>query len=325
MPKVYLSAPYHWYNKCAIDGCDENTHNNLYLDELAVYLNASGIETKRGYRRPPQDSTTDGDELMYAAVRESDAWGADVHYISHTNAFDGTVRGYRPMIYPGSVRGEALAKCMVAERRKIYDQPISLVRRSDLYELRVPAAASYYEEHVFHDNKADAEWFHANLRAIAESSARGMCAYFAIPFVDPYAEQAEVPAAAVAVGDEVVIKAGAVWYTGAEVPDWVISQPHTVDELDGDRAVLDKAGICSPIHVKYLDRVIVVEEVPESGAGETEEPAPAPEKYRIVLGEYDTIKEADAALGEIYRRLGNAQVELSFLDAGLRKAEIVAG
>lgn len=323
MPKVYLSAPYHWYNKCAIDGCDENTHNNEYLDELEVYLHASGIETKRGYRRPPKDSTTDGDELMYAAVRESDAWGADVHYISHTNAFDGTVRGYRPMIYPGSVRGEALAKCMVAERRKIYDQPISLVRRSDLYELRVPAAASYYEEHVFHDNKEDAEWFHANLRSIAESAARGLCSYFAIPFVDPYAEQDEVPAAAVAVGDEVVIKAGAVWYTGAEVPDWVISQPHTVDELDGDRAVLDKAGICSPIHVKYLDRVIVVEEVPDSGTGETEEPAPAPEKYRIVLGEYSTIKEADAALGEMWTALSTVAEAAGRVDFMLHKAEIV--
>ena len=156
MAKVYLSAPLHWYNKCAVAGCDENTHNNEYLDELEVYLHAAGIETKRGYRRPPCDSTTDGDELMIQNVRESDAWGADVHYISHTTAFNGTVRGYRPMIFPGSERGKRLAELMIAERKKIYDQPISLTERSDLYELRVPNAASYYEEHVFHDNAADA-------------------------------------------------------------------------------------------------------------------------------------------------------------------------
>ncbi len=192
MAKVYLSAPQHWYNACAVAGCDENTHNNLYLDELEVYLRACGIETMRGYRRPPQDSTTDGDELMIRAVEESDAWGADVHYVSHTNAFNGTVRGYRPMIFPGSTRGRRLAELMIAERRKIYDQPISLTERSDLYELRVPNAASYYEEHVFHDNIADAQWFHNNLRAIAESAARGLCAYFGLAFVDPYAVEEAV-------------------------------------------------------------------------------------------------------------------------------------
>ncbi len=191
MAKVYLSGPLHWYNKCAIDGCDENTHNNAYLDELEVYLDACGIETKRGYRRLPFDSKTDGDELMIQNVIESDEWGADVHYISHTNAFDGSVRGCLPMIFPGSERGKKLADLIIAERKKIYDQPSSLTERSDLYELRVPNAASYYEEHVFHDNAEDARWFHDNMRSIAESTARGMCAYFGLAFVDPYAKPVE--------------------------------------------------------------------------------------------------------------------------------------
>lgn len=207
MPKVYLSAPYHWYNKCAVAGCDENTHNNEYLDELVVYLDACGIDWMRGYRRPPQDSTTDGDELMLRAVRESNAWGADVHYISHTNAANGKVRGYRPMIYPGSVGGQKLAEIMIAQREKIYNQPITLVERSDLYELNTPTAVSYYEEHVFHDNEADAQWFHDNLRAIAANAAEGLCEYFGIPFVDPYAEQ-EAPAEGVVVLTLPVIQKG---------------------------------------------------------------------------------------------------------------------
>lgn len=191
MAKVYLSAPLHWYNKCAVSGCDENTHNNEYLDELEVYLKACGIQTKRGYRRPPKDSTTDGDDLMIRNVLESNAWGADVHYVSHTNASNGTVRGCRPMIYPGSKGGKKLAQYMIAERKKIYDQPINLTERSDLYELNMPVAVSYYEEHVFHDNKEDAKWFHDNKRKIAESAARGLCSYFGIKFVDPYAVKVE--------------------------------------------------------------------------------------------------------------------------------------
>ena len=187
MPKVYISTPLHWHNQCAIAGCDENTHNNAYADELEVYLHAAGIETKRGYIRPPCDSTTDGDELMIQNVRESDEWGADVHYISHTNAFNGTVRGYRPMIFPGSVGGKRLAEIMIKHRREIYDQPISLTERSDLYELRVPNAVSYYEEHVFHDNAEDAKWFHDNMRALAANAAQGLCEYCSCAFVDPYA------------------------------------------------------------------------------------------------------------------------------------------
>ena len=192
MAKVYLSPAYHYFNRCAVAGCDETTHNNLYLDELEPYLTACGIEFRRGPRRTPR-SGEDGDALMIRAVRESDAWGADVHYVSHTNAFDGTVRGCRPMIYTGSVKGKKVADAIIAQRRRIYDQPIRLVERTDLYELRVPAAPSYYEEHVFHDNAADAQWFHANLRAIAESTCRGLCDYFGLPFVDPYAQPAPSP------------------------------------------------------------------------------------------------------------------------------------
>ena len=184
MPKVYLSPAYHYWNPCAVAGCDETTHNNLYLDVLEPYLAACGIQYKRGPRRTPK-SGEDGDALMLQAVRESDAWGADVHYVSHTNAANGGVRGYRPMIYPGSGGGRKLAACILKYRRKIYDQPIRLSESSVWYELRAPAAVSFYEEHVFHDNASDAQWFHSHLGAIAEATCRGLCEYFGIPYRAP--------------------------------------------------------------------------------------------------------------------------------------------
>ena len=193
MAKVYLSPAYHRFNPCAVAGCDETTHNNLYLDELEVFLTACGIAWKRGPRRVP-NSSEDGDVLMRRAVAESDAWGADVHYVSHTNAStnlsdgvgEGKARGYRPIIFQGSQRGERLAHFMTTRRREVYDGQVSLNRRTDLYELRVPKAVSYYEEHVFHDNVDDARWFHDNLRSVARSAAKGLCDYFNLPFVEPY-------------------------------------------------------------------------------------------------------------------------------------------
>lgn len=196
MPKIYLSPAYHYNNTCSIAGCDETTHNNLYMDELEPFLKACGIQYKRGTRRVPR-SNENGTTLMKKAVKESNDWGADIHYVSHTNASGNTVgqgkaRGYRPMIYPGSVKGKKIAECIIAERKKIYNQPIKLNERSNLYELRVPHAPSYYEEHVFHDNPDDAKWFHDNLRNIARATAKGFCNYFGIKFVDPYAGQTVV-------------------------------------------------------------------------------------------------------------------------------------
>ena len=178
MAKVYLSPAYHWFNPCSIAGCDETTHNNLYLDEIEVFLKACGIETKRGPRRVPK-SNEDGTELMKQAVAESNAWGADIHYASHTNASSNK----------GSTRGEKLAECMLKYRKEVYTGPITLNRRTDLYELSAPTAVSFYEEHVFHDNPEDAKWFHAHMRDVARSAAQGMCDHFGISFVDPYAVQ----------------------------------------------------------------------------------------------------------------------------------------
>lgn len=45
-------------------------------------------------------------------------------------------------------------------------------------------------------------------------------------------------------------------------------------------------------------------------------------KYAVVLGEYDTIKEADAALGDVYALMGKAAAAMAELEEKLRGAEI---
>lgn len=200
MAKVYLSPAYHWFNNCSIEGCDETTHNNLYMDEVEKFLTACGIQWKRGPRRVPK-SNEDGTELMKKAVADSNAWGADIHYVSHTNASvssaadvgKGKAKGCRPIIYDGSARGEKLAALMIQRRKEVYPGKITLNRRDDLYELRVPAAVTFYEEHVFHDNLEDATWFHANMRNVARSAVQGMCDYLGVKFVDPYATENDGP------------------------------------------------------------------------------------------------------------------------------------
>ncbi len=185
MPKVYLSPPYHKWNVCAVSGCDETTHNNQYLDQLEIYFKANGIDYKRGPKRVPK-SDEDGTALMVQAVKESNAYAPDIHYVSHTNAANGTAIGYRPIIYPGYSSAEKLAEIMIKYRKEVYNSPVTLNRRTDLYELYATNAIAYYEEHIFHDNKEDADWFHANMQKIAETTCKAFCEYFNIPFTDPY-------------------------------------------------------------------------------------------------------------------------------------------
>ena len=197
-PKVYLSPAMHWGNPCVYprpDGkqCYEALENNEYIDILEPILNRCGIETKRGYRRVPL-SGEDGDTIMRQNVAESDAWGADVHYVSHTNASGdgkGNSRGCYPMYYTFSAKGKKLGNIMVKYRKEVYLGTVKLVASSKWYELYKPKAVSYYEEHAFHDNKADAAWFHERMAEIAESAAKGLCEWFGIPYVPAADKPAE--------------------------------------------------------------------------------------------------------------------------------------
>ena len=189
-PKVYLSPAMHRANPCVYprpDGkqCYEALENNEYIDILEPILNRCGIETKRGYRRTPMNGDN-GDDIMKQNVRESNAWGADVHYVSHTNASaNGTARGCHPMYYTYSKNGKKLGEIMVKYRKQIYPRTVKLVARSDLYELKKTNAVAFYEEHVFHDNMDDATWFHTHMKEIAESATKGLCEWFGIPYVEP--------------------------------------------------------------------------------------------------------------------------------------------
>ena len=189
-PKVYLSPAMHRANPCVYprpDGkqCYEALENNEYIDILEPILNRCGIETKRGYRRTPMNGDN-GDDIMKQNVRESNAWGADVHYVSHTNASaNGTAQGCHPMYYTYSKNGKKLGEIMVKYRKQIYPRTVKLVARSDLYELKKTNAVAFYEEHAFHDNMEDATWFHTHMEEIAESAAKGLCEYFGIPYVEP--------------------------------------------------------------------------------------------------------------------------------------------
>ena len=185
--KIYLSPAAHENDRpCAFGGgCTENTHANLYLNELEPYLTACGFEVRRASR------TLRGAAALQKAVEESNAFGADLHYVVHTNGADGSVKGSRPMVYPLG-EGKRWAEVLAGWRRKIYPYPVTVRLRDDLYEILQSRAVCIYEELVFHDNAADAVWLHEHMRTLAEYTARAFCEIFGMPFTDPYGATGDV-------------------------------------------------------------------------------------------------------------------------------------
>lgn len=85
----------------------------------------------------------------------------------------------------------------------------------------------------------------------------------------------------------------------ADVAKWIIVNVEEIGEAIAK-------GICSYFGKKYVEP----------------EPPEPPKTYKLVLGEYATEAEAEAALKAVHKLLGEAQVAMSQLDAQLRKAEI---
>lgn len=54
------------------------------------------------------------------------------------------------------------------------------------------------------------------------------------------------------IGSRVKVKSGAKTYTGGNVASFVYNNVYTVDQLKGDRAVLDSKGICTPFKISDL-------------------------------------------------------------------------
>lgn len=175
MPRVYISPSVQAFNLCDY-GDTEKDHCQLYADILQRFFDASGIEYKRNF-----------DKTFQEAVAESNAWGPDIHYACHTNAFD-TTTTYSVLLVYNAVEGNAAYTCaqdIARLRPQVYPNPVYVNQNRSLYEIRYSTSPCVYDEIVFHDNIDDATLFHVRMQTFAELTTRGFCDYFGIPFVFP--------------------------------------------------------------------------------------------------------------------------------------------
>lgn len=177
--KIYLSPSDQNRNIYAYGDTNEMTQCRRMADACEAALKRHGFDVINNKK-----------DTMEQRVAESNAWGADLHIPIHTNAHNGEVTGTR-MFYAGKDSpGKAPCQAIFARLAPLTPGTSeSISTYPELYELRVPNAASVYIEVDFHDVPKIAKWLIENPAVIGEAICAGICDYYGIEYKSAEAEE----------------------------------------------------------------------------------------------------------------------------------------
>ena len=131
---------------------------------------------------------------MYSRVKESDAYGADLHLPIHTNAYNKKVMGTRIYCYKVGGEGYKASKAIMETLKPVTPGTSdSINAKPELYEIRKPKAPTAYIEVGFHDNEVEAKWIIENTEAIAEAICKGICNHYGVKYIAPVANPSPDP------------------------------------------------------------------------------------------------------------------------------------
>ena len=175
MPKVFLSAGHGGSNPGAVaNGLIEKDINlNIMLANKEV-LERHGVEVVCS-------RVKDGEDDVYAEVREADASGADIAVSHHCNAGGGD--GSETFYYAGDPNGKRLAE-LCEKHTKALGQNSRGVKTDSLYFVRETNMTAILTESFFLDNKTDKAIGDtlAEQKAIGVAYAKAILEYFGIPY-----------------------------------------------------------------------------------------------------------------------------------------------
>ncbi|MBO5963876.1 MAG: N-acetylmuramoyl-L-alanine amidase [Bacteroidales bacterium] len=175
--KIYISPSNQVANTYATGNTNEKAQCHKIAKACVDYLKKAGFDVKCTYN-----------DDMYARVRESNAFKADMHVAIHTNATakHNVTGGTQILLY--SLDGERKkAGTAVFDRlspltpgksaEKIYAKP-------SFYECKNTSGLAVYVEAEFHDTKEGSDFIIKNTTAIGEAIAKGICDYYGVKLVE---------------------------------------------------------------------------------------------------------------------------------------------
>lgn len=164
----------------------------------------------------------------------------------------------------------------------------TIVGRTDLANVRRAAECGYnyrLMECCFISNADDIAKFNSSLDKLAKEILK--CFEISVKETETPKPQ---PTATIKEGDMVKVNEGAKDYNGKKVASFVYKGTYKVDELKGDRSVLDKNGICTAFNVKDLTLV-------KSTTVKTETPKPTVNYFPKYSGKSAPFVDALKSLG----------------------------
>lgn len=164
--KIYLSPSDQVRNLYSYGSTNEAVQCRRIASACKAALERNGFEVKTNF--------ADGSNAMYERVRESNAWGADVHICIHTNAGGG--RGCVVFVSKAADKQLGYARPVFDELDAITPYRSAYgIREKQFYEIRNTTGICLYCECEFHDNAELAHWIIDNTDAIGEAICRGIC------------------------------------------------------------------------------------------------------------------------------------------------------
>lgn len=175
--KIYISPSNQEANLYATGGTNEKEQCHKIARACYDFLKQNGFDVKCTYNNN-----------MYERVKESNAFGADIHLAIHTNATakHNVTGGAQILLYSLTGERKNIGQAILNRLAPITpgESAEKLIEKPSFYEINSADGITIYCECEFHDTKEGSDFIINNTRLIGETIAKGICDYFGVSIVE---------------------------------------------------------------------------------------------------------------------------------------------
>ena len=171
--KIYISPSNQSGNTYATGKTNEKEQCHKIAKYCVAYLEKAGFSVKCTYN-----------DDMYERVRESNAFGAELHVAIHTNATAGhnVTGGTQILLYDITGERKKVGQAVLNRLAPLTpgESAERLIAKPDFYEINSAKGITVYCECEFDDTKTGSDFIRKNTQKIGEAIAKGICDYYGV-------------------------------------------------------------------------------------------------------------------------------------------------
>ena len=171
--KIYISPSNQVGNVYATGNTNEKVQCHKIAKACVDFLKKQGFDVMCTYNLD-----------MYERVKESNAFGADLHVAVHTNATakHNVTGGTQILLYKTNGEHKKAGQAVLDRLAPITPGKSAerLIEMPSFYEINSATGMTIYVEAEFHDTKEGSDFIINNTKAIGEAIAKGICDYYGV-------------------------------------------------------------------------------------------------------------------------------------------------